>query len=239
MLIPTLQQLGLSEKQAKIYLACLELGETSIKEIAQKSGIKRTTIYDLIDDMVNAGYIRTTKKGKKVRYIATEPEDLKIIMKQREALLREIIPELTLINNVSRNKPKIWFYEGIEGIKKVYEDLLKFPNTEVCGWGSEDSTTLLGTDYCNDYVKRRTAKKIKLKIIYPLTEITKYYKENDKSQYRQSRTVDPKKFAFRIEINIYNNRVLMVSAKDQMAVIIESEPIAETWKNIFKMCWEK
>lgn len=238
MLVSTLKQLGLSEKQAKIYLACLELGETSIKEMALKAEIKRTTIYDVIGDMINAGYIRTTQEGKKARFVATEPEELKIIMKQREALLRGIIPELALINNVSKNKPKVWFYKGAEGIKKVYEDLLKFPNTEVVGWGSEDTTSLLGLDWCNEYMQKRVNKKIKLKIIYPLTEITKYYKDNDKAQYRQSKSINPKKYSFKIEINIYQNRIFLVSAKDQIGVIMESESIAETWKNIFKMCWD-
>lgn len=238
MLTSTLQQLGLSEKQAKIYLACLELGETSIKEMAEKAGIKRTTIYDIIDDMTNAGYIRTTSKGKKIKYIATEPEDLVIIIKKREALLKQIIPQLNSINNTSGLKPKILFYEGVDGLKKVYEDLLKYPNSQVYGWASEDMETALGEQWCMNYVARRSAKKIKEDLIYPLTEITGKYKADDKVPLRKSKTVDPQKYTLKTEINIYTNKITIASARDKIGVIIESAPIAETMKMIFQMCWE-
>jgi len=238
MLISTLQQLGLSEKQAKIYLACLELGETSIKEMAEKAGIKRTTIYDIIDDMTNAGYIRTTSKGKKIKYIATEPEDLVIIIKKREALLKQIIPQLNSINNTSGLKPKILFYEGVDGLKKVYEDLLKYPNSQVYGWASDDAIKLLGDEWCQNYIAKRAKKKIKENLIYPLTKITGEYKREDKDHLRKSKTVDPEKYIFKIEINIYANKIAIASARDKIGIIIESAPIAETMKMIFRMCWE-
>jgi len=238
MLITTLKQIGMEEKQAKIYLACLELGKTTIKEIAKKAEIKRTSIYDVIDEMINFGYIKTTTKGKKVKFIAAEPSELKEIIRKRESLLNQIMPSLNLINNVSSVKPKVWFYNGIEGIKQVYEDLLNYRDTEVYGWASDDSTNLLSPEWCNKYVERRSRRKILLKVIYPLTEVTKYYKNNDKSQSRISKTVDPKKYLFKMEINIYKNRVAMMSAQDKIGVIIESEPIAQTLKTIFNICWD-
>jgi HTH-type transcriptional regulator, sugar sensing transcriptional regulator len=238
MLLNTLIQIGFDKKQAKIYLACLELGETTIKEIAKKAEIKRTTIYDIIDEMINSGYIKKTTQGKKVKFIAVEPVELKEIIKKRENLLNQILPSLNSINNVNLGKPKVWFYEGVEGIKQVYEDLLNYKNIEVWGWGSEDSTDLLGLDWCNKYVARRVSKKIKLKIIYPLTEITKYYKKNDKTQGRDSKIIDPTKYLFNVEINIYSNRLAIMSAKDKIGVIIESEPITATLKTIFRICWD-
>jgi HTH-type transcriptional regulator, sugar sensing transcriptional regulator len=238
MILNTLVQIGFDEKQAKIYLACLELGKTTIKEMAKKAEIKRTTVYDIIDEMIDYGYIKKTTQGKKVKFVAVEPVELKEIIKKRESLLNQILPSLNSINNVNVNKPKVWFYDGVEGIKQVYEDLLNYKNIEVWGWGSEDSTDLLGLDWCSKYVTRRVGKKIKLKIIYPLTEITKYYKKNDETQGRDSKIVDPKKYLFNVEINIYSNRLAIMSAKDKIGVIIESEPITATLKTIFRICWD-
>lgn len=238
MLVSTLRQVGMEEKQAKIYLACLELGETTIKEMAKKAEIKRTSVYDMIDEMINFGYIKTTTKGKKVKFIAAEPAELKEIIKKRENLLNQILPSLNLINNVSSAKPKVWFYHGIEGIKQVYEDLLNYKNMEVYGWASDDSTNLLGLEWCDKYIERRSRRKVLLKIIYPLTEVTRHYENNDKAQNRISKTVDPKKYLFKMEINIYKNRVAMMSAQDKIGIIVESEPIAETLKTIFRICWD-
>jgi sugar-specific transcriptional regulator TrmB len=238
MLISTLQQIGLSENQAKIYLACLELGEATIKEIAQKSGIKRTTIYDFIEEMISSGIIQKTIKGKKKKFVAIEPEELKIILKKREALLAQILPALNLMNNTTPAKPKVWFYEGIDGLKKVYEDLLNYKNITACGWASEDIPELFGKDWTLNYVKRRVSRNIEEQIIYPRSQTGKEYQKLDKEHKRQSKAVNPKKYHFQIEINIYKNRIAMTSAKDKVGVIIESKPIADTWKEIFEMCWE-
>ena len=70
MLLSTLKQIGLSEKQAGIYLAALELGETTVKEIAKKAEIKRTTIYDLLDEMIESGLIKQTIKESRKKFIS-------------------------------------------------------------------------------------------------------------------------------------------------------------------------
>lgn len=237
MLITTLKQIGLEEKHAKIYLACLELGKTSIKDIAKKSGIKRTTIYDIIDDMINAGYIKITTKGKRKKFVAIEPNKLKTLLKKREVLLNQILPDLQLINNVNRTKPKIWFYEGVEGLKKVYEDTLGIENSIFYGWASEDVVGVLGEKWVNEYLNKRKTKKIRSKIIMTATEKIKEIAKHDKEQLRKSKLIDPKKYPFEIEINIYNNRVALISSIDKMAVIIESDSTSNTMKTIFDLCW--
>lgn len=238
MLISTLKQIGLPENQAKIYVACLELGESSIKDIAQRSAIKRTTIYDFIDEMLNSGILQQTVRGKKKRYTATSPEELKLLIRKREALLNQILPELTSLNKEGQTKPRVQFYSGLDGLKKVYEDLLNYKNIIVCGWASEDIPELFGKEWTHKYVNRRVARNIEEWMIYPQSKTGEEYRKLDKEHKRKSKVVDPKKYHFEIEINIYKNRIAMTSAKDKVGVIIESAPIANTWKKIFEMCWE-
>lgn len=238
MLLSTLKQIGLDEKQAKIYLALLELGETSIKEVAIKSGVKRTTIYDIIDEMINFGYIKVTVQGKRKRFIAIDPDNLKIVIKKREALLDEILPELKSINNASGIKPKMLFFEGVQGLKEAYEESLKQRNGTICGWASEDILDVLGMDWANDYIKRRAKRNIKSQLIISRAEKIEQFIAVDKTQIRQSATVDPKKYLFSIEINIYNDKVALISAKDKIAIIVISAPIAATMRMIFRMCWD-
>ena len=238
MLISTLKQIGLSENQAKIYVACLELGESSIQDIAESSGINRTTIYTFIDELLDNGILSQTIRGKKKRYAATPPEELKLLIKKREALLGQILPELTALTKASREKPKVQFYDGIGGLKKVYEDLLNYKNTIAVGWASEDIPELFGREWTHRYVKKRVARNIEEWMIYPKSKTGEEYRSLDKEHKRKSKVVDRKKYHFEIEINIYKNRVAMTSAKDKVGVIIESQPIANTWKKIFAMCWD-
>lgn len=239
MLLNTLKQIGMEEKQAKIYLACLELGEASIKDIAKKAGLKRTTIYDFLDEMLNEGYIRQTISGKKKRFIAVEPEELKVILKKKQALLEQILPQLNLVNNVTKVKPKIWFYNGVEGLKKVYADTLNYKG-EILALGGEAIVNEVSLEWILDYVKKRVKKRITVRAIVARTPLLeKNFLIEDKKQLRVSKIIDPKKFPFPIEINIYgNNRVFFASANEEMGLIIEGEGIHRAMRSFFELAWE-
>ncbi len=238
MLISTLQQIGLEEKQARIYLAALELGKTSIKEIAKKSGIKRTTIYDIMDEMVNLGYIRTTVEGKKKRFVAVEPGELKVIIKKREALLDEIMPELKEFNNIKGKKPKIWYFEGAAGLREAYEDTLKNKEKVIYQWASDDMLEVLGNDWALDYMKRRARKKIFAQCIAADSEEIREFQKMDKKHFRKIKTINPKDYPFNIELDLYDNRAAFISPKEKIAIILESSFIAKTMKAIFQLSWE-
>lgn len=239
MLENTLQQIGLPEKQARIYMACLELGECSIKEIAKKAEIKRTTIYDIIDDMIAAGFIKATTRGKKKRFIAAEPNELQIIIQKRETLLEQILPQLNNLNNSRKSKPKIWFFDGKEGLKKVYDDTLKY-NGELLTFASEYVVNTLGKEWAEDYLKKRVRKSIHVRAIMPSTEfLVKEIIPLDREQLRMTKTIDPKKYPFSIEINIYgHNKVALMSSKEETALIIEGQEIYSTLKLIFEFFWD-
>lgn len=239
MLLATLQQIGLNEKQARIYLAALELGETTIKEIAKKADLKRTTIYDFIDEMVNLGYFKLTAEGKKKKYLAASPEELKIIIQKREALLSQIMPMLGSISNVSTSKPKVWFYNGVQGLKEVYSDSLKYSG-EILAIGGEDIVNVVGLDWILNYVKKRVRKQIPVRAIIAKTELLeKEIISKSQEQLRASKIIDRNKYPFPIEINIYGfRRVNFVSAKEQTAIIIEGEEIYRAMKSFFELVWD-
>jgi len=238
MLLETLKQIGLHEKEAKIYLACLELGETGIKDVARKSNIKRTTIYEIIDEMINAGYLKTTFKGKRKRYVAIEPQELKILIRKKETLLNHILPQLSAMSNVSDMKPRVWFYQGKDGILQAYEDSLNYPGIEVVGWGSGEVVRMFDANEVEKYIQKRLRKKILQTLIMPNDEESNKFAEKDSRQLRKTKSVSVEEYPFKIEINIYANRVGIFSIRDKMAVIMESEQISSAMRMIFQMCWK-
>ena len=75
MLIDTLVDIGLTEKGAKIYLANLELGQSSVFKIAKRVKINRITTYDVIEKLIRKGFINfITKHG--VKYFSPTKPDL-------------------------------------------------------------------------------------------------------------------------------------------------------------------
>ena len=63
MLEQSLRNIGLSEKEAIIYLASLELGPSTIQEISKKAQLKRSSVYDLISSLVERGLMNNFIKN--------------------------------------------------------------------------------------------------------------------------------------------------------------------------------
>ena len=95
-----LKQLGLSEKKARIYLALLELGGGSVIDIAKKTKIKRTTVYNILPELMDEGLIIKTKRHSQTFYLAEDPENLKDSLQSKLELVDQAIPQLTNIYNV-------------------------------------------------------------------------------------------------------------------------------------------
>jgi sugar-specific transcriptional regulator TrmB len=234
-----LGQLDLEGKKADVYLAALELGGATVIEIAKKAGIKRTTCYDILLDLIKKGLISETVKGKKKFYIGEDPEKIQKDLRKKENLFSEILPQLKSIHNVSGVKPKIRFYEGIEGVKEVYWDTLKYSG-EFVAFGSEDVVRILGKDWTEEYITARIKKGIRVRAILPRTEyIEKDVVGRDQQHLRATKMIDIKKYPFSIEIDIYgHSKVALLSSKEAMGVIIESSEIYSTMKLIFELLWD-
>ena len=84
-LIELVRQYGLGENEAKLYIAALELGEASVQDMAKKAGVKRTSIYYMLDELESKGVLTTTKRNKKTYYIAASPTDLLKSLRSRLA----------------------------------------------------------------------------------------------------------------------------------------------------------
>jgi sugar-specific transcriptional regulator TrmB len=234
-----LEQMGLEGKKADVYLAALELGSSTVIEISKKAGIKRTTCYDILLELISEGLISQTQKGKKRLFVGEDPEKIQRNLKNKERLFAEILPQLQSIHNVRGSKPKIRFYEGKEGLKEVYADTLRY-KTETLGFASDDIIKVMGMEWSMGYLARRKKAGIWAKAIIPGTAfMTEKFLSKDLEQFRLTKVIDPKKYPFTIEVNIYgHNRVALISAKEEMGLIIEGAEIHSTMKLIFQLIWD-
>lgn len=108
---------GLSDKEARVYLATLELGKTSILHIAEQSKVKRSTVYEIVPQLEKHGLIVKTKDGKKNIYVAESPKTVLSILKEREKRFQEALPEMMGLYNTQENRPRVYFYEGKDEVR--------------------------------------------------------------------------------------------------------------------------
>lgn len=240
MLSNNLQDLGLSDKEAKLYLAVLELGEANIQQIAQKSGIKRTTVYDVINSLKEKRLLTEITKGKKAFFSAEDPRKIESQLDEKKETLKKILPELLSITNLLDKKPTIKFYEGNEGIKEVYRDTLNYPDQELVAWVTQEAVIGFDVEWLDKYyLAKRLAKKIWVRAIAPDVPEMQQYKGLDEKSLRRTKLVSAEEFPFEVEINLYGkNRIAVMSFAEKIGLIIESPKLYRTLKSIFELNWK-
>ncbi len=238
MIIQQLEKIGLNQKESRVYLSLLELGKGSISDLTKKSGIKRTTAYDIIDSMRQKGLIEISTKGKRKIYSAVNPQIIAEQLENKKRTLQRVLPELLSITNALDNKPKIRFFEGEEGVREVYCDVFNYPNQEVLVWSSNRDGELLGKKFFEDFYQ---PKKIKSKIRERIVILSKNngYSSRDYSPGRQIKNFSQENFPLEVEISLYGKKNIgIISPEERTGLIMESKKIYNTLKTIFEINWQ-
>lgn len=231
-------KLGLDEKQAKIYLAGLKTGPTTATVLAKNSEVKRGTIYGILKELKLLGLCSESILQKRKIFTMSDPNQLKAIQNDRDNILNDLLPLLRSFT-VSKNIPKISIFEGLQEIKEVYSDTLTGNVKEILTIEAVDSLIEhLGLEFLERYIKQRIKLKIPVRVLATESHNAKHYKQRDLSDIRQTKFI-PKKFTLGLDIEIYKNKVLLVSLSEKsFAVLIEDDKISKSLKSIFNYIWE-
>ncbi len=129
-----LKQLGLSEIEAKLYLGLLEMGSTTVMELANHVSIKRITAHFNIESLISKGLVTESRKGARRQIVAEDPDKLQTLLEDRELEIGQLKQNLpSIIESISKNSPKakrennveIRYYEGKKAVHAVYQETLK------------------------------------------------------------------------------------------------------------------
>jgi sugar-specific transcriptional regulator TrmB len=236
-LINALKNIGLTEKEAKVYLAAHKIGTAPASQIAKMAKINRVTTYDILEKLKEKSLVSSFTK-KKIKYFSSiNPEILVEEFENRTNTLRKSLPKFKSLSG-EINHPRIRYFEGLEGIKTIYSDTLT-SKTDILNFANSAEVRNAWPTYDKDYIEKRIKKKIFLRGIAPEDSLGKKIKEKDQKSEREIRLIPAKSFNFTNEINIYDDKVAIISFKDELiGMIIESSEIANSQRAIFEMCWK-
>lgn len=239
-IVKKLEKIGLTSNEAIMYTTLLEHTDSTATQLSRKTGITRTNTYAILDSLSAKGLATLTAKEPKATYTALPPETLeKYVIQRREQLEKEIDLTEELIVELGEkykplSRPKISYFEGIEGLKHVYDDTLTSSEAIYACSTYEDMHEVL-PNYFPKYYERRSKKNIFAYGIVPETNLARERKSKDTLEKRALYLVDQKKYPIPTEIDVYDNKVMIASWREKLGVIIESEEIATTLKSIFKL----
>ncbi len=234
-------KMGYSEKEAKIYLASLELGQATVQEIAKKAGVNRPTAYFVIEGLIKDGLLSSFHKAKKQYFTAAEPARLLDILEREKDNIQEknqtlikLLPELQSLYKKG-GKPVVRYYEGKEGIATMVREFLEAAKGTVRMVYSYDSVSKLFEKLERErWQNTRLKKNVKTKVLY-----TRKEGELESTPLSERRKIPYEKFPVACDIAIYNDKIRMASLKERLSgIIIEDKELAEAMKAIFEMAWE-
>lgn len=235
-IIKQLEKIGLNQKQANIYIAGLELGEATILQLANKSKIKRSTVYEQINSLLSIGLFKKTLRNKKIFYIANNPNVLKIIQNERSEILSFLMPALNNISSNSKEKTDIYFYNDIEDIRKIYLEKLSMQRTETLGFSSKNFIEKLGNDWLIKYIQKRKYLNIGAKEI--VNKNAEKWQLRDDKDLRTTKVLPSDKF-FEIGIEIYDECIIISQLTNQnLCLVIESKLVRDAMKTMFEIIWQ-
>lgn len=238
-----LRKAGLTESQARSYLALIEHGTLSPAELAEHTGESRTNGYMIAEKLASLG-LAHKKDSKKTLYAPAHPSALEALAEKRRKILvrneQEVKSGLSPLIDLfyaGSELPGTRILQGVDGIKEVYEDTLRKAQDIYLLRTTADEIDL-GRDYLDSYRIRRAAAGIHTYALTPDTEVARRYSSTgeDKKMLFQRTILPESSYTAPVEIDVYGDIVALITyGETQMATIITSPPIAEAMRQIMKL----
>ncbi|MSU55498.1 MAG: hypothetical protein EXS46_03100 [Candidatus Taylorbacteria bacterium] len=241
-----LQDIGLNEKEATVYLALLQYDNASVIEISTKTKINRSTTYTVLESLAKKGLVSETTVGKKTHYQAEPPERLetfverqKVVLEEHSKRLKDIIPQIKSVQRESGEKPVVKYFQGREGIIASNEEFFREQEGQdgTCYIiYSKDLVDDIFTDIERDkYKKMRLSKNIKSKSVY---SFSKGEIADDKTGDRAR--IDGDRYPIKCDIAINNDSVkISILGGYLSAILIKSQDLATTLASLVNFIHDK
>lgn len=232
--IKRLTEYGLQEREAKIYKALLEIGDSTVLPIAKRAEIQRTYVYGILESLEKKELVSHYEKNGRRRYVAEDPGIIDQILRERLSSFATVLPELRALYKNAPNKPRVQFFEGKAEVRLIYEHLVHVPWYD-CIYSHPHVIAAWG-DYSTELGRRIAVHNVKARELL-VSDSCPPYKEFFKDGQQSIRYL-PKDLGISIDFILYENTLALVSYdKDIHTVVIESPGIVKSFKALFDFMW--
>ncbi|MFZ5955303.1 MAG: TrmB family transcriptional regulator [Nanoarchaeota archaeon] len=228
-----LEEIGLTQGEIKVYLALLELGESSAGTILEKAKVQNSVFHLCINQLIEKGFVSYAKKNKFRLYKAADPNNLLIYLKDKEKQIQELLPELKSKQSLKIGKEQVELFEGIKGIITLLNELITDAKKgdEFLFFSPEIEENEEIQKFYEKYDLKRKEKGLSVKGIAP---------ENHKQFFEKRKYIKMKytKIPLPANTGMCNDRVAIISWEEKpMGILIYSKHIAKKQKDFFNALW--
>lgn len=246
LLIQDLVAFGLAEKEARVYIAILELELATANEIAQKADINRSSAYVIIEALKKRGIVGTAEGSSTQQFFAMSPEILlrtaESSVKEAEEKLNRIknaIPDLKGIHKDTKHRPKVRVFEGKAGLIGALEECLTTQEKQLRTFTSGETLLTLIPEYMMEWSIKRLERQIPIAGIYVDNQATRGIVDMSPGLGR-SVFVPKENYPSPVDTMIWDNKVayLVFEGDAITTILLEGSEIGIVTKNMFDMAFE-
>jgi sugar-specific transcriptional regulator TrmB len=226
---------GLSVKEVDIYLALLKAGDSTAARLSELTGVRRSTVYEVLESLKKRGLVTFVNKNKKTFFIGENPSTLIFLLKEKQEKINRILPGLNKLVSSSAEKPRVQVFEGKIGIKNAVEDMLNFK--EILIYGASSTGDEVFEHYTENFARRRVKKKVFVRAVLE-KDFSVHMSDEEIRKYTNVRTL--KGFEkHNSSYFIYGDNLIIVNLRDELfAIKIKSSVLTESQRKVFEILWE-
>jgi len=242
-----LREIGLTDSEIKVYLATLDLGDSTKGKIVYNSGVTGSKIYEILERLREKGLITVYKKNNKKHFKATNPKQIMNYLESKKEKIQYVenkiellLPKLMMKYEESKKEQEVGLLTGLKGLEIIFREQVDILNQ------GEENLVIGGTKGVDEEAVMaffqkihllRAEKKIKTKMLY-----NKRQKISVEKQFANYKFTEIKYISHTspVAINIYKNKTAIIAFGEKInTILITSEEITNSFKEYFKMLWKE
>ena len=242
-----LRKIGLTDGEIKVYEALLELGESTKTNLAKRSGVAPSNIYDITNRLLEKGIISKVEKNGIAHFSPANPRHILSFIDQKEKelenqkdLVKDMLPMLLAQFQKTETPVNVEVFQGWNGMKTVFDDLLEECKTGdenfIFGAGRGESSKQADI-FFPKYSKKRAQRGIITHIIY--NEILRKSKRIEFMLNSNKYKIKFMEQSTPAEIMLYKNKTcIIILVKKPLVIRITSQEVIKSFKQYFNAMWQ-
>jgi len=238
--ISILEDLGLTNAEIKVYLALLELGNSSAGPLLEKTGLQNSVVHRALNSLIEKGLISFIIEGKRRTYQASNPDNFFTYLEDKKIRFEKILPELRKKRNQSKEKKEATIFKGKKGINQMYIQLINSGGKEYNTFGGGKTITyqVMGEEWWKMLHMKRIARKIKSRQVFDET-IRNYGLKLNKLPFTNIKFL-PQDFEQLTETIIMGEYVgIAIFTEEPYGLLIHDPAVVHSYKKQFEILWKQ
>ncbi len=229
-----LEQLGLTQTEAKLYLLLVKGGQQKASQLSLASGLQRRTVYDTLQQLEAKGLAGKAEVGGVQTFTPSPPSSILSLLEEKRDSIEKILPSLSRIYE-SEDKTSVSVMYGVAGMKTVLEDILQL---------RADYCVYYGQLQIFDYIPRffqifnEKRKRLGIHARYMLLDVPQARERSKLIPVADFRFIDPSTLSAGVWWTYADRLILYILQKEPTTIFIKNADLAKTFRKNFDNMFE-